>query len=226
LQDLGIRILAEGINAQRLLGGLWISARIALVSVVLSMVLGIIFGIIMTSTNRIIGFISRFYLEAMRIIPVLVWLFIFYFGISINLHINLSGEMASILVFTLWGTAEMGDMVRGAVTSLHRHQYESGRALGLSEDRLYLHIIVPQAIRRLLPGAINLTTRMIKTTSLVILIGVVDVLKVGQEIIESNFIKSPSASFWVYGAIFFLYFILCMPISRLSKRLEQKWQSQ
>ncbi|GHV25904.1 amino acid ABC transporter permease [Spirochaetia bacterium] len=225
MRDLGIRVLVEGINAQRLLQGLLVSARVALFSVVFSMFLGVILGIIMTGKNRVIRFLCRLYLEALRIVPVLVWLFLVYFGLSRNLHINLSGEAASILVFTLWGTAEMGDMVRGAVTSLHKHQYESGHALGLTEIQLYRYVIVPQAVRRLVPGAINLTTRMIKTTSLIIFIGVVDVLKTGQEIIEANYLKSPSASLWVYGAIFFLYFFLCMPISHLSKRLEQRWQS-
>jgi polar amino acid transport system permease protein len=225
MQDLGIRVLFEGANAQRLLLGLLVSARVALFSVVFSMFLGIVFGIIMTRRNRVVRFLCRLYLETLRIVPVLVWLFLVYFGLSRNFHINLSGEAASVLVFTLWGTAEMGDMVRGAVTSLHKHQYESGHALGLTEVQLYRYVIVPQAIRRLVPGAINLTTRMIKTTSLIILIGVVDVLKVGQEIIEANYLKNPLSSLWVYGTIFFLYFILCMPISHLSKRLEQRWQS-
>jgi polar amino acid transport system permease protein len=225
MRDLGVRVLFEGINFQRILLGLVVTARIALISVVLSMVLGILFGILMTGKNRVVSFFCRFYLEAMRIIPVLVWLFIFYFGLSMNLHINLSGEVASVLVFTLWGTAEMGDIVRGSVTSLQKHQYESAFALGLNNAQLYYHIIVPQAIRRLVPGAINLMTRMIKTTSLVIMIGVVEVLKVGQQVIEMNYLKSPSASFWVYGLIFFLYFALCMPISHLSKLLEQRWQS-
>ncbi|GHV75189.1 amino acid ABC transporter permease [Spirochaetia bacterium] len=225
MQDLGIRVLIEGINAQRLLQGLLVSARVALFSVVLSMFLGVVFGIIMTSRNRVVQFLCRLYLEALRIVPVLVWLFLAYFGLSRNLHINLSGVAASVLVFTLWGTAEMGDMVRGAVTSLHKHQYESGHALGLTVFQLYRYVIVPQAVRRLVPGAINLTTRMIKTTSLIIFIGVVDVLKTGQEIIEANYLKNPSASLWVYGAIFLLYFFLCMPISHVSKLLEQRWQS-
>jgi polar amino acid transport system permease protein len=210
---------------QRLLLGLLVTARIAFISVALSMFAGVFAGILMTRRNPALGFLCRLYLESMRIIPVLVWLFIFYFGLSRNLHINLSGEAAAVLVFSLWGTAEMGDIVRGAVTSLHKHQYESGHALGLSEAQLYLYIIIPQAVRRLVPGAINLVTRMIKTTSLVVLIGVVEVLKTGQQVIESNFLKSPTASFWVYGFIFFLYFILCMPISHLSKFLEERWQS-
>jgi polar amino acid transport system permease protein len=65
---------------------------------------------------------------------------------------------------------------------------------------------------------------MIKTTSLVVLIGVVEVLKVGQQIIEVSILKNPTASFWVYGCIFFLYFIICYPVSLFSKKLETKWQ--
>jgi polar amino acid transport system permease protein len=119
----------------------------------------------------------------------------------------------------------MGDLVRGALTSLHRHQYESGRALGLSESQLYFHVIIPQAVRRLVPGAINLVTRMIKTTALVVVIGVTEVLKVGQQVIEANYLQNPRSAFWIYALILFLYFALCAPISYLSKILEQRWQS-
>jgi polar amino acid transport system permease protein len=217
-------ILFDGINMQRILGGLWISARIALVSVTLSMVAGIFTGILMTKQSLILRVVCRFYLEAMRIIPVIVWLFIIYFGLSINFHLNLSGETASILVFVLWGAAEMGDLVRGSITSIDHHQYESGYALGLSQAQVYFFVIIPQAVRRLIPGAINLTTRMIKSTSLVVMIGVVEVLKIGQQVIEANRFQSPDAAFWVYGLIFLLYFILCMPLSRVSKYLERLWQ--
>jgi polar amino acid transport system permease protein len=225
LQDLGVKVIFEGRNFFRLLAGLWVTARIALIAVVLSVFFGVLFGILMTRKNKILQFFCQFYLESVRIIPVLVWLFLFYFGLAKNFQINLSGEGASILVFTLWGTAEMGDLVRGAVTSVAKHQYESAYALGLGEGQSYRYVIIPQAARRLMPGAINLVTRMIKTTSLAVLIGVVETLKVGQQIIEANFLKSPSASFWVYALIFLCYFLLCMPISRLSKALEQKWQS-
>ena len=83
---------------------------------------------------------------------------------------------------------------------------------------------LPQAVRRLLPAAINLVTRMIKTTSLVVLIGVVEVLKIGQQMIEVSILKVPTASFWIYATIFFLYFIICWPISLWAKQLERRWQ--
>lgn len=85
----------------------------------------------------------RVYLEFIRIMPQLVLLFIVYFGSTRALGWNLSGEVASVIVFVLWGTAEMGDLVRGALISIPKHQYESSEALGLSKIQTYLYIIIP-----------------------------------------------------------------------------------
>ena len=109
---------------------------------------------------------------------------------------NLSGETAAVIVFTFWGTAEMGDLVRSALISIPKHQYDSGYGLGLNKWQVYLYIILPQTIRRLLPSAVNLLTRMIKTTSLVALIGVVEVLKVGKQIIDASRYTNPTAALW------------------------------
>ena len=118
----------------------------------------------------------------------------------------------------------MGDLVRGALISIPRHQYDSAAALGMTRMQTFFYIIVPQTVRRLLPLAINLTTRMIKTTSLVVLIGMVEVLKVGQQIIDVNRFDYPTAALWIYGVVFILYFLVCWPISLLAKRLEQRWR--
>ena len=226
MQDLGIRVLFMGNNFTRLLQGLWVAMRISLISVGLSMIFGIILGVIMTSRNRIIKAITRVYLEFVRIMPQLVLLFLVYFGLTKAFGINLSGEVSSVIVFTVWGTAEMGDLVRGALQSIPKHQYESGEALGLSKLQVYWYIILPQTLRRLIPLAINLTTRMIKTTSLIVMIGVVEVLKVAQQIIEANRYTVPDSALWIYGTIFFLYFIVCWPISLVAKAVEQHWKEQ
>jgi polar amino acid transport system permease protein len=224
MQEWGISVLFEGQNLFRLVEGLSVSIRIAAVSIAFSAVFGVLLGILMTSRYRLIRYGCRLYLEAIRIIPTLVWLFLFYFSLTKIMHFHLSAELASDIVFSLWGTAEMGDLVRGAITSMPKHQTDSGFAIGLTRLQVYRYIIIPQALRRLIPSAINLATRMIKTTSLVVLIGVVEVLKVGQQIIEVSILKNPTASFWVYGCIFFLYFIICYPVSLFSKKLETKWQ--
>ena len=172
-------VLTKGTNFTRLLGGLWVTVWIALVSIVFSIVLGILFGMLMTVKNRAIKVISKIYLEIMRIMPQMVLLFLAYFGITHAFGLSISGEVASVWVFTLWGTAEMGDLVRGALESIPRHQYESAAAIGLSKNQIFFFVIIPQAVKRLIPLSMNLITRMIKTTSLVVFVGVIEVIKIG-----------------------------------------------
>jgi polar amino acid transport system permease protein len=224
MQDSGISVLFMGHNFLRLLGGLWVTLRISLAAVLLSMPLGILFGVFMTLRNPLSRLVSRLYLEFVRIMPQLVLLFIAYFGVTRAWGWNLSAESSAILVFTLWGTAEMGDLVRGALISIPKHQYESSLVLGLGRRQTFLYIIIPQTLRRLIPLTINLTTRMIKTTSLVVLIGMTEVLKVGKQIIDANRFTHPTAALWIYGVIFLLYFLACWPISLLAKKLEKRWR--
>lgn len=224
MPDSGISVLFLGKNFLRLLGGLWVTMRISLIAVVLSIPLGVLFGMFMTLKNPFTRAVSRVYLEFIRIMPQLVLLFIAYFGVTRAFGWNLSAELSAVIVFTLWGTAEMGDLVRGALISIPKHQYDSAAALGMTKTQTFLSIIVPQTMRRLIPLTINLTTRMIKTTSLVVLIGITEVLKVGKQIIDANRFDYPTAALWIYGVIFVLYFLACFPISGLAKKLEQRWR--
>ena len=224
MPDLGLEVLLKGSNMLRLLQGLWVALRISLIAVVIRIPLGLLFGVLMTRKNVVLKAIFRVYLEFIRIMPQLVLLFLFYFSTTRTFGWNLSGETSSIIVFVLWGTAEMSDLVRGALISIPKHQYESSAALGLTKMQTYLYVIIPQAVRRLIPLSINLITRMIKTTSLILMIGVVEVLKVAQQIIEANRMSSPNAAFGIYLTVFLLYFIACWPISMLAKYLERKWR--
>src|SRR5574344_282452 len=219
-------VLFLGKNFERLLAGLWVTVRIALVSVAFSIVLGILFGLFMTVKNPVVKVVSRIYLEFMRIMPQLVLLFLVYFGLTRAFGIQMSGESASLLVFTLWGTAEMGDLVRGAIESIPVHQYESGRAIGLTETQIFRYIVIPQTVRRLVPLSMNLITRMIKTTSLVVFVGVIEVVKTGQQIIEASRLTVPTASVAVYTVIFFMYFLVCWPLSLIAGYIEKKQKAQ
>lgn len=221
--DMGLDVLFKGTNMLRLLQGLWVAVKISLVSIVISLPLGVVVGYLMTLKNKVVRAIFRVYLEIVRIMPQLVLLFIVYFGTTRALGWDLSGEAASIIVFVFWGTAEMGDLVRGALISIPKHQYESSQALGLSKFQTNVYVIIPQTIRRLVPLSINLITRMIKTTSLVLMIGVVEMLKVAQQIIEANRMVSPNAAFGVFLVVFILYFLVCWPISMLAGKLEKRW---
>ena len=218
-----LAVLFNGNNPSRLLGGLGVTLGLSLVSVALSVALGLVVGVLMTRKNPVIRALMRLWLETVRIVPQLVLLFLVYFGMAKAFNLQMSGETAAVIVFTFWGAGEMGDLVRGAITSIPRHQRESGAALGLTQGQVWRFVLLPQAARRLVPQAINLATRMIKTTSLVMLIGVVEVLKVGSQIIDAARYDAPQGAVWVYGAVFLLYFLACWPISLLARHLEKRW---
>ena len=223
MQGLGIDVLFKGQNFLRLIEGLLVALRISLISVAISMFLGLFAGALMTLKNTVIKAIMRSYLEIVRIMPQMVLLFIAYFGATRIFGWSVDAEFAAIFVFTFWGTAEMGDLVRGALISIPKPQYESAWALGMTTAQTYIYVIIPQTIRRLIPVSINLITRMIKTTSLVMMIGIVEVLKVSQQIIEANRRTSPNAAFGIFGTVFLIYFLVCWPISILAGRLEKRW---
>ena len=218
-----LAVLFKGNNLQRLLGGLGVTMELSLVSVALSIALGLLAGVLMTLKNPVIRAAMRLWLETVRIVPQLVLLFLVYFGMAKAFNLQLSGEAAAVIVFTFWGAGEMGDLVRGAITSIPVHQRESSAALGLTRGQTWRYVLLPQAARRLIPQAINLTTRMIKTTSLVMLIGVVEVLKVGSQIIDAARYDAPQAAVWIYAVVFFLYFLACWPISLAAGWLEKRW---
>ncbi|KFJ04441.1 amino acid ABC transporter permease [Bifidobacterium tsurumiense] len=219
----GAEILLQPGVWPRLFQGLWVTIWIAGVSVLLSIPVGLAVGWLMTLRNPIVRFIMRLYLDFIRIMPQLALLFIVFYGFARAWNLNLDATSSSLLVFVLWGGAELGDLVRGALESIPRSQYESSYVLGLSSWQTFTRVILPQAIRRMLPASVNLATRIVKTTSLVVLLGVVEVIKVGQQIIDANRFQFPTGTLWIYGVIFFMYFFVCWPLSIVARRLEKRW---
>ncbi|MFP6174488.1 amino acid ABC transporter permease [Helicobacter pylori] len=217
-------VLLELDNLKRLLEGFEITLLIALSSAVISIIVGMLLGSLMAFGSKIMVLACRVYLESIRIIPLLAWLFIVYFGLASWFDLHISAVLASVIVFSLWGGAEMMDLTRGVLTSVSKHQVESALALGLDSKKVIFNIIFPQSFLSLLPSSLNLFTRMIKTTALVSLIGAIDLLKVGQQIIELNLLRMPNASFVVYGVILMFYFSLCYSLSLYSSHLEKKFQ--
>ena len=215
----GINVLFEGSNFARLMAGLWTSIWIAVISIVLGLALGTIFGILRTLPNKIVRFILRLYLEFFRIVPTIVLLYLVYYILPRTFHVNWSATWMAVLAFTLWVAAEFSEIVRGAIESEPKCQKACGLALGLSRVQLYRYVLLPQAVKLELPATINLATRVIKTTSLLMVISIMEVINVGQQIIEANNQKYPTGVFWVYGLIFILYFILDYPLSAWAKRL-------
>ncbi|VDG33190.1 amino acid ABC transporter permease [Lactobacillus sp.] [Lactiplantibacillus mudanjiangensis] len=217
----GIDVLTMGSNFWRLLGGLWITIRIALVASIIGILLGSLLGILRTLPNRPLRVVLRLYLEFFRIVPTVVLLFLFYYILPKQFNLNLPANQVATLVFALWVAAEMSDIVRGALQSVSTHQREAGQAIGLNYWQLQRYVLIPQAWPLCLPATVNLLTRVVKTTSLLMLISVMDVINIGQQIIEANNKTDPNGVFWIYGIIFLFYFLINYPLSRWAKHLTQ-----
>lgn len=219
MQNSGIEILLQWHTFERLLIGLSITLKIAVLSILFSWCCGIFLGVIRTFNRVSIQLIARIYLELFRFVPILVWLYVLYYLIAANFNINLNAQFVAVLVFTLWGTAEMSDIIRGALIAVPKHQTESAVAIGFNKKQLYYYVLLPQALKNAIPAMINLSVRMIMTTSLLFTLGITEVIKVGQQMIESASLSNPMASFWIYGIIFIFYFLICYPLSVLSRRM-------
>lgn len=179
---------------------------------------GVLYGVLATLGNRWLNILLQVYLELFRAIPVLVWLYLVFFGLPIFFGLSIPSFWCAVLVLGLWGASEVGEVVRGALQSLPRGQREAGLSIGLGDWQLYGYVLLPQALKRMTPPTINIYTRIIKTSSLAVLIGVVEVIKVGQQIIERTY-----GSLLIYALLFLFFFLVCYPLSLVSRRLEQQW---
>ena len=197
----------------RVLDGVGVLLFVALISIIFSVVGGLIMGRLMIVKSKIMQYICRFFLESVRIVPLIAWLFIIYYGIPSSFDLHISAITCGIIVFSMWGIAEMGDLVRASILNIPKHQRESALALGFSTWQIEYYIIIPQALKALMPSSINLFGRIIKTTSLLPLIGVVELLKVGQQLIEVVGRHDTSVNFIVYGAILLLSIFLYWKLS-------------
>lgn len=191
---------------------------ISLLAILFATLGGVGYGVLAQQGGRLTRGVLRVYLELFRVVPVLVWLYLFFFGLPIFFGVDIPAFWCAVLVLALWGASEVGEVVRGGLGSLARGQQEAGLALGLSRWQLYRHVLLPQALQRLTPPTINIHTRIIKTSSLAVLIGVVEVIKVGQQIIERTY-----GSLLIYCLLFLFFLSICYPLSLASRRLEQQW---
>lgn len=217
----GIEILCDWITIKRLAGGVYYTLEVSLLAIILSFLLGTLFGVIRTCKALSIRISFRVYLEIIRVLPTLVLLYLLYYTLPSIFNLEIDGRLVGILAFTFWGAAEMSDIVRSAIISLPKHQTESALAIGLNKTQLFFYVLLPQALKLAIPSALNLAARIIMTTSLLVLIGVQELVKVGKEIIEVNAMTNNMAPFWIYGVILLIFFIICYPLSKLSQKLAQ-----
>ena len=130
----------------RVLDGVGVLLFVALISIIFSVVGGLIMGRLMIVKSKIMQYICRFFLESVRIVPLIAWLFIIYYGIPSSFDLHISATTCGIIVFSMWGIAEMGDLVRASILNIPKHQRESALALGFSTWQIeyYIKLLCPQ----------------------------------------------------------------------------------
>lgn len=206
--------------------GLKMTIALALVTLIFSTVISAILGVMSTLKNRAIRLAVWVYVEFFRAIPLVVNIFCIYFVLPLfNVHLN--PFWAVVLGLTLWGSANGIEVVRGGILSIPTHQWRSAWALGMTTYEIYRHIILPQALKAIIPPFTGLLTLLVQATSLGALVGVSEFLKVGQIIVErATVMGEGSPAFKVYGAVMLTYFVICSLLTWLSRYLERKLHTE
>ena len=205
--------LAE--NGPALLSGLGTTLWIAFISVALALILGIILGLLRVQANPWLSGIAAVYVDLMRGVPLIVLSFFIYFGIPQMTGVRFSSAMAGITTLSLNAAAYVAEIVRGGIQAIDKGQMEASRSLGLSYGKTMQKIILPQAIKLMIPSFINQFVITLKDTSILSVIGLVELTQTGSVIIARTY---QSGSMWLIVGL--IYLIVITALTRLSKRLE------
>ena len=197
--------------------GLEITLYVSVVAMLIAVSGGVLLGVLRAVRNPLIDAVVIAYVEVLRGIPLLVLMFFVFFGLP-QLGIRLNESVAAIVALGLWGAANGTEIVRGAIFSISQGQTEAGTALGLNWLQVMSTIILPQALRRMLPPFMSLFVAVVESSSLAALIGVKDLLETARIRFEND------ASLWfpLLLTVLIIYFFINYPISLASQRLEKR----
>jgi polar amino acid transport system permease protein len=208
--------------------GLRGTLRIAAVSVVASTLIGIFLGTLLTIRFWPTRALIRGYIEIWRGLPIIVTLFmIFFLGPVISDRFEFDPFTAAMIGLTLWGSAQVAEATRGAVESIPHEQHEAASALGFGWVGRHVYVILPQALRRLIPPVVTLLVGIILNSTLAQVIGANELLESAERSVERVAAPPPSGifeihAFEIYGAVMVVFFLICFPLTRLAAYLERK----
>ena len=208
-------IIVESIP--QLLKGAELTVYLTLGGLFFGFILGAIFGLMKLSPSWIVRKIAGFYIETIRGTPMLVQAMFLYFGLPMAFGFRLPAMGAGVIVIAVNSGAYIAEIVRGAVQSIDTGQMEAGRSIGLNAMQTMRYILWPQAFRRMLPPLGNQFIISLKDTSLLMIIGVGELLRTGDEIVAVNF-----RAFEVYLAVGLIYLSMTMSIAKVLEILEKR----
>jgi len=200
-----------------LLGALRWTVLLSLIAFLGGGIGGLLLALARTSPYRLLRWIAAGYIGLVQGTPVLMQLFLAYYGLAVLTGLRIDPWPAVTLAFTLYAAAFLGEIWRGAIQAIPRQQWEAAAALPLSPLAQLRHVIIPQATRIAIPPTVGFLVQLIKGTSIASIIGFVELTRAGQLIVNVTF-----QPMMVYPIIAALYFALCWPMSLLALRLERR----
>jgi len=177
--------------------------------------LGGALAIMRLSSNRIVRSIASGYILVIQSIPVLMVLFMSYYGLSL-FGIELPAFFAASLSLSIYVSAYLAEIWRGCIESVPFQQWEASSSLALTRGQQYRYVILPQAIRIALPPTVGFLVQLVKNTSIVSVVGFVELSRAGALVNQATFLP-----FQVFSVVAAIYFVICFPLSRLSRHLEK-----
>jgi polar amino acid transport system permease protein len=211
-----------------LLEGLKGMLRVAVVSLIGSTVIGVVLGTLLTIHFRPSRWLIRLYIEVFRGLPIIVTLFLVYYGLPpISPALQFSPLTATSIALVLWGSAQVAEASRGAVGSIPFEQHEAAAALGFGWVGRHRYVILPQALRRLLPPLVSLLVNIIQNTTLAGVIGGLELLSAAQRQNERVAAVPPIGTGQIHALEIFLgiaalFFVISFPLTRLAAYLERR----
>jgi polar amino acid transport system permease protein len=178
-------------------------------------ILGGAVALLRLARNRTIRVIATIYIQLIQSIPVLMVLFLAYYGLSLA-GFELPPLLAASLSLGVYVSAYLAEIWRGAIEAVPFQQWEASASLALSRAQQYRYIVIPQALRLSLPPTVGFLVQLVKNTSIVSVVGFVELSRAGQLINNATF-----EPFKIFGVVALVYFLICFPLSRLSRRLER-----
>jgi polar amino acid transport system permease protein len=208
--------------------GLVNTLKIAAIALVGSTLVGITLGTLLTIRFLPSRALIRLYIEIWRGLPILVTIFIMFFALpAVSLSLRFDALTAGTIALILWGSAQVAETTRGAVQSIPREQHEAASALGFGWVGRHAFVIMPQALRRLLPPLVGLLVNIIQNTTIVQVIGAAELLESAKRQVERLTAPPPAGvgeihSFEIYGAVMLIFFCISFPLTRLAAYLEKR----
>jgi polar amino acid transport system permease protein len=208
--------------------GLPTTLRISAFAVLGSTVIGIALGTVLTIQFWASKMAIRAYIEVFRGLPILVTVFIVYFGLpAISPQLEFGPATATTIALVFWGSAQVAEATRGAVGSIPREQHEAAAALGFGWVGRHVFVILPQALRRLLPPLVSLLVNIIQNSTLAAVIGGTDLLQSAKAQTERLTFFPPAGigeihAVEIFGFVMVIFFLISFPLTRLAAYLEKR----